>query len=100
MEVDIKEMQKQRKEEILKSGKYALVEVVVGENEICPIGRVEMRKISLTDKAKVILTLDSILEHIIRKEPEAFEIAKGMKAVEQVIETPIDNKEDLENEKK
>lgn len=100
VEINFVEMQKQRKEEILKSGVYGLLEVVVGENEKAPIAHMEIRKLNALDKAKIILSIETLLVNFIIKEPEAYKIAKelGTKAEFLNTEELIDKNKNEEEE--
>jgi hypothetical protein len=74
MIVDKYELEKQRKEEILK-GSFARVEIVMplvttNDKHISPIIEIQFRKTNIITKACLINTMDSLQKDLLEKNPE------------------------------
>lgn len=83
MEVDIEEMLKQQKEEILKSGKYVQVEILVGKNTN-PLCHVEC-KASTFELAHAIKTMEETKKAIIKKDPNVLLALKCIDYKETIV---------------
>ena len=75
MEIDFKELQKQRKEEMIKSGQYARVEIVTkrenGQEESIPYCETNLNNCTTTDVMDLLATMDSVKKMLIKKVPQA-----------------------------
>lgn len=78
MEIDFNELQKQRKEEIIKSGNYCKAEIVIGKNENMPIAQIEVEKISSKEVALLMGTMKEMIVALAKKDPAAYYIFQNM----------------------
>lgn len=67
MEIDFSELQKQRKEEIIKSGNYCKAEIVIGKNDNMPIAQIEVEKISSKEVALLMGTMKEMIVALAKK---------------------------------
>lgn len=93
MEVDYKEYEKQRIENILKKGEYCGVNILIGRNEDSTIADVEINKVTPYEIGILISVLQTCIVSLAKKYPPAVEIAKTLKY--EASEFYINNKEDL-----
>lgn len=75
MKIDILECEKQRRESILKSGKYARMEIIVPVAEEAPVIKVEVQGVSSKEIALLLATVKPTVAAIIEKDPLAGLIA-------------------------
>lgn len=78
MEVNSKELLKQREESIIKNGKYCQVKVLVGVNDKKPVSNIEVKKVSPIEVAILISTLRETIVSIAKRNPFAYELSKRM----------------------
>lgn len=78
MEIDFSELQKQRKEEIIKSGNYCKAEIVIGKNDNMPIAQIEVEKISSKEVALLMGTMKEMIVALAKKDPFEFRIFQNM----------------------
>lgn len=79
MEIDVEELQKQRKEEIFKEGKYVLAEIVIPE-EGEPIISCCIRKANVKKIVKLIVGMKILTKQLIKKYPLAGILSLNMDA--------------------
>lgn len=80
MKIDFVELQNQRKKEIIRSGKYVAIEIVVGENEKMPIAQIDVRKVTSEEIAITMATLREILTNLAKIDPCAYKIYTKIKS--------------------
>lgn len=75
MEIDFTELQKQRKEEMIKSGQYARIEIITkrenGQEESIPYCETNLNHCTTSDVMDLLATMDSIKKILIKKVPQA-----------------------------
>ena len=75
MEIDFKELQKQRKEEMIKSGQYARVEIITkrenGQEKSIPYCETNLKHCTTADVMDLLATMDSVKKMLIKKVPRA-----------------------------
>ena len=72
MEIDIDELEIQRREQIIKNGKYAKLEIIVSQDDVeNPSCSVHMKGINGKPVASLILTVRKTLEALEKEFPEA-----------------------------
>lgn len=86
MKINIEELQKQRKEAILKSGKYCKAEIVIGKNDPSPIMCVDVKHVGTKEMALLMLSLRETIVELAKKEPFAYYIMQNLKIETQFIE--------------
>lgn len=69
MEFNVEELMKQRKEEILKSGKYVRCEIIVGCDEDMPYMNLEATGVSLKEMMKLLACIKTIKDSVCEKHP-------------------------------
>ena len=98
MEIDFNELQKQRKEEILKSGKYCKAEIIIGKCDNMPIAHIEVEKVSSKEVALLMGTMKEMIVSLAKKDPAAYYIFQNMKFDNTTVieeERRSDNEADL-----
>ena len=91
MEVDYKEYEKQRIENILKKGEYCGVNILIGRNEDSTIADIKINNVTPYEIGILISTLQTCIVSLAKKCPTAVEIAKTLKY--EASEVDINNKE-------
>lgn len=86
MEIDFKELEKQREENILKSGKYCRVKIVIGKDDKQPIGDIDVIDVTDVETARMICCLKETAKVLEKKFPVAYGLSKIMKANTHEIE--------------
>lgn len=94
LNVNIEELEKQRREEILKSGRFCLAEVIVGKGDREPIAHIAVENVSPIEVGTLILVLEQMVKTLIEKEPEAYLFAKQMNCKINTIEKTNEEKEE------
>lgn len=90
---DKEELVNQQKEEILKSGKFAKIEIIVGEDESdLPYVRVETH-CSTKTIAKALLCLGETKKQIEKDCPEAYLVSKFVLGIGKVKEVELNDEE-------
>ena len=85
MKINIEELQKQRKEAILKSGKYCKAEIVIGKNDHSPIMCVDAKHVGAKEIALLMLSLRETIVDLAKKKPFAYYIMQNLKIETQLI---------------
>lgn len=75
MKVNIPEMEKQRREYIIKTGKYAEVHVTVGQ-DTNPVCNITVKGVGNEEVALLIATLNAMISTISKTAPYAAELSK------------------------
>ena len=78
--IDEKELQKQIQEDIVKSGHYAEIRILLGENSNTPSTQVNIHKVSIQTIAKTITTLEAVVKVLKEDYPGADILSKFMGA--------------------
>lgn len=78
--IDVREMQEQRKREIIKSGKYCLAEIVIGKDEKFPVIHIEVEKVTSKEIGQLIAAMKGAINEISKVDPIAYEYSKQIKA--------------------
>lgn len=89
MEFDIKELQKQRRKELIESGEFARIEIVVGENDNMPYIQSEICKVTLPTIMGILISMDSLKKEIIKKFPLASAYSSLLEAGD-IVEINLD----------
>ena len=79
MQVDYKELKKQRKEQILKGGKYCSAEITICEKEENPIMEIEVKNVGSKEVAILMLTMKEAIIALAKKDPLAYYIFQNSK---------------------
>lgn len=79
MKIDIEECEKQRRESILKSGKYARMEIIVPIKGERPVVNIEAQEASSKEIALLLAIIKPSVAAIIEKDPIAGLIAANIK---------------------
>lgn len=80
MEIDFEELNKQRKESILKKGKYCGVEILIGRGDMQPIADILINGVSDFEIAILMKSLETIIESLKAKYPIAYNATKFLGA--------------------
>lgn len=95
MKVDYKELEKQRREKILKSDNYARYEIIIPEEtDETPYGTIELHNVNKQSLVKLMLSIEDSLEKMKKEYSELYILGKIMYGIET---TSIDYN-DIENE--
>lgn len=95
IEVDVDGLESQRREEILKSGKYARVEIVVGKEEYKePVVQVTAKGVNSVVMGSVLASLKAVVESIIKRDKLAGILAEEMYKNMVSTEHDVKNKEE------
>lgn len=86
MQVDYKELNKQRKEQILKDGKYCSAEIIIGSKEENPIMEIKLKNVGSKEVAILMLTMKEAIVALVKKDPVAYCIFQNSKADALLIE--------------
>ena len=76
VKIDFKELQKQRKEQFINSGKYCLAEIVIGKNDNIPVAHIEVQNVSSEEVAELIKVMEIMIDQIAKKDPAAYKISR------------------------
>lgn len=74
--IDVPEMERQRREKILESGKYLQLEIIIGKNETTPVAQMKIKNITSMEMANLLGAMEEIKKTIIQKDPFAYQIYK------------------------
>ena len=80
MQVDYKELNKQRKEQILKDGKYCNAEITIGSKEENPIMEIKLKNVGSKEVAILMLKMKEAIVTLAKKDPAAYYIFQNSKA--------------------
>lgn len=78
IKIDYEEYEKQRREMILKEGKYCRAEVLLAKDDNMPIVNVELKAVKSHDVAKLCLSLEKLLEYMKKTYPMEYMMGKRM----------------------
>lgn len=71
MQVNVPEMEKQRRESILKNGKYAQLEIILERGGNSPVCNISLKNVSTKDVAFLIVSMKETTKQLINLYPEA-----------------------------
>lgn len=91
MYVDFEELSKQKKEQILKSGQYCSMEVIIGKNDRSPIMNICVEQVGSKEIALLMLTMKDAIVQLAKKDPLAYHIFQNSK-----IESTLVEKDDID----
>ena len=69
MEVDIRELSEQRKKEILKSGKYVKIEILIGIDDDIPYSNCHFKECTPFELARAVKCMEELGKVIKKQEP-------------------------------
>lgn len=78
MKINYEEYEKQRREMILKEGKYCKAEVLLAKDDNMPIVNIELKGVKFYDVAKLCVSLEELLNHMKKNYPLEYMMSKKM----------------------
>lgn len=86
MEINFEELKKQKKESILKEGKYCGAEILIGRGDMQPISEIVIKGVSDFEIAILIKSLEILVESLKKKYPRAYNATKFLGADTEEVE--------------
>lgn len=97
IEIDYKELEKQRRDMILKEGKYCRAEILLGRNDNMPIVNIELKHVKSQDVAKLCVSIKELVNHMKKQYPLEYMLGKQMFKTKNLGNYNEENKEENQN---
>lgn len=78
MQINFKEYEKQKKDNIIKNGEYCAVDILIGKGDTTPAANIYIQKVTPIEVAALIVTLEYTAKSIAKRNPEAYELSKKL----------------------
>ena len=78
IKIDYEELEKQRRDMILKEGKYCKAEILLAKDDNMPIVNIELKGVKSHDVAKLCVSLEELLNHMKKNYPLEYMMSKKM----------------------